>query len=111
MNNIDDIELHDALLTTMETDFAAKTVRIALEYYATSEDAKRTGIMIIFEGVGSISQIADVGRLQQNAFAGNVNYWRAGENGMSTYIYLSDGCIAITAEKISIQVNEIIGAR
>jgi hypothetical protein len=102
MVNVDDIELHDALLKKIDTDFVAKTVKIAFEYYVSHEDSKRTTISIVFDGVESISQISDLNRLQKNAFGGNVNYWRPNGSGGATYIYLTDGCILITAEKISV---------
>ncbi|WP_157778542.1 hypothetical protein [Massilia violaceinigra] len=102
MNDVDEIELHDALLKSMETDFLAKTVKITVGYYANPDDSKRKEIVIVFEGVESISQISDLDQLQKNAFAGNVNYWRPNDGGMATYIYLTDGCIAITAKKITL---------
>ncbi len=101
MNDAQEIELHDAILKTMTTHFAARTVHISLDYYADSDCAKRRELSLLFEGVSSISQISDLERLQQNAFAGNVNYWRAGDGGTPGYLYLTDGCIAIAAAKVT----------
>lgn len=101
MNDVQEIELHDAIVKTMTTDFAARTIHILLDYYAGSDTPKRRELSLLFEGVTSISQISDLERLQQNAFAGNVNYWRAGDRGTPGYIYLTDGCIAIAAAKVT----------
>lgn len=101
MNNPEELELHDALLKAMTTDFAARTAIVTLEYYASADAPKRSQLSLLFEGVTSISQIADLDRLQKNAFAGNVNYWRAGERETPSYLYLTDGCIAIAAEKVT----------
>lgn len=100
MNNLEELELHDAILKSMATDFAANTVNITLAYYAAADHTRRSDIAIRFEGVRSISQISDLDRLQKNAFAGNVNYWRVGDRETPSYIYLTDGCIAIAAEKV-----------
>jgi hypothetical protein len=101
MIDVETIELHDALLKKMDIDYAAKTAKIDLEYYESRDDSKRKPLSIMFEGVKSFSQISNFGRLLKNASAGNVNYWHPYQNGDETFIYLSDGCIAITASKIT----------
>jgi hypothetical protein len=98
---VDDIELHDALLKKMEIDYDAKTAKIELDYYESTDDSERKPLLIVFEGVESFSQISNWRRLQKNAFAGNVNYWHPYQKSDETFIYLSDGCIAITASKIT----------
>lgn len=98
---VDKIELHDALLKNMSIDYTAKTVEIAFEFYACADDASRKPVIIVFEGVKSISQISDFDELKRYAsVGGNVNYWRPGQNGATTFIYLSSGCLAIKAKRI-----------
>lgn len=100
--NIDEIELHDALLKKIVTDLEAKVITITFEYYETSDDSKRKEISAVFEKVSSISHIADFKMLSKNATAGNVSYWHPSTGNVPTYIYLTGGCIAVTAEKLRI---------
>ena len=71
--------------------------------YLNTNDSNRKPFSIVFEGVESISQISNLDRLEQNAFAGNVNYWIPEQNGGTTYIYLTDGCVAIKSAKIHLK--------
>ena len=105
MMDIDTIELHDALLQSMDIDYVAKTVKIRLEYYSNQEEKYRKLIFINFEEVSMISEISNLKQLQKNAFAGNVNYWVPKQDDGVTYIYLTDGCIAIHAHKIYIALQ------
>lgn len=100
---IEELELHDALLKSTIIDYTSKIIEVQLELYLNTKDSKRRPFSIIFEGVESISQIANLERLSQNAFAGNVNYWQPEQNGGTTYIYLTDGCIAIKSAKLQLK--------
>jgi hypothetical protein len=71
----DEIELHDALIENISTDFATGSVRIDVAYYTTPDSRQRSRAAFVFEDVESISQISNVARIRQNSFAGNVNYW------------------------------------
>ncbi len=101
---IEDLELHDALLKSTKIDYTSKIIEIQLELYLSTKDSSRRPFSIVFEGVESISQISNLERLEQNAFAGNINYWLPEQNGGITYIYLTDGCIAIKSAKL--RLNE-----
>lgn len=101
---IDAVELHDAVLRNTAIDYMNKTVEIELEFYASSDDPSRRAMSIVFEGVKSISQISNMDRLEQSSSAGNINYWLPEQHsGGTTYIYLSDGCIEIKANGISLK--------
>lgn len=100
MLDIDSIELHDALLVGISSDFVAKTVTINFAYYAPENAGSREPLTLRFEGVESVANIIDFEKLRKNAFAGNVNYWIPEVNGTS-HIYLSDGYIAVTAIAVS----------
>lgn len=100
--SVDAIELHDALLKSTCIDYTDGTVEIGFEFYASADDSSRKSVSVVFEGVESMSQIADLEALKKNAFAGNVTYWLPGENGATTYIYLTDGCLAIKAKQIRV---------
>jgi hypothetical protein len=95
---LDSIELHDALVERINIDFLAASVTIYIAYYPSVEGEQRVRAKLIFEGVEAISQIADLTRLRKNAVAGNINCWRPSDAGGATYIYLVDGCIAVTAK-------------
>jgi hypothetical protein len=108
MLGLKDLELHDACVKKMNVDYISKTVSIDLDFYENSNSCDRQSGSIIFEGIESISQICDFNRLSHHFDAGNVNYWVPAQRGGTTYIYLTDGCIAITAKKIKINgVNAV----
>jgi len=81
----------------------SKIVEVQLELYLNAKDSNRSPFSIIFQGVESISQIVSLDRLEQNAFAGSINYWIPEQNGGTTFIYLTDGCIAIESTKIQLK--------
>lgn len=99
--NLDDIELHDGLITNALVDYENQTVTIAIKYYKGSESSERTSANIIFEGVSELHQISSLEKMRKNAFAGTISYWTpAAKKEDTTYIYLTGGCIAITASVI-----------
>jgi hypothetical protein len=98
---LETIELHDALIENINIDFPAASVTIDIAYYPDADSRQRAKAKLVFENVESISQIADLARLRQNAAAGNINYWRPSEVvGGATYIYLVDGCVVVTAKTV-----------
>lgn len=96
---VEDLELHDALIKCVSTDCVAKTMLLTLEYYPKGARG-RLPLWLLFSDVESVSQMLSMDKLASNAFAGNVNYWIPEQNGL-THIYLSDGCIAIKAGRIA----------
>jgi hypothetical protein len=103
MTTLDEIELHDALLKSMNVDYAAKVATVKIEFFEDAKDRNRKVALLIFEEIELVSQISSLERLQENAFAGNVNYWVPAQNGGTTYIYLVDGCVSIKAEKVRVE--------
>jgi hypothetical protein len=99
---LDTVELHDAIIERVNIDFSAASVVIHIAYYQDHDSQQRVHAKLVFEGVELISGIADLNRLRQNSAAGNINYWRPSESGGTTYIYLVDGCIAVTAKAVRI---------
>jgi hypothetical protein len=100
--DVEEVELHDAFIKCAFSNCVARTV-LKMEYYR-KDSSVREPIAFLFEGVKLVSQIMSMERLGSNAFAGNVNYWIPQHGGV-TYIYLSDGCISIEAERISFDVG------
>jgi hypothetical protein len=99
MDDPEKIELHDAVLQSMRIDYAKKTVLVEVQYYPDANSSERKRASIFFEEVESVSQVADIERLSSHASAGNINYWVPVREGTS-YIYLSDGCVAVKARKL-----------
>lgn len=99
MDDLEKVELHDALLQSMRIDYPNKTVLVEVEFYPDVKSSERKQASILFEEVESVSQMADIERLRSHAFAGNINYWVPAREG-TTFIYLSDGCIAVRAGKL-----------
>ena len=103
---VEEIELHDALLKNTVINYVSKTIEIQLELYLNTNDTIRKSLSVVFEGVESISQMSDLDKLEQNAFAGNINYWLPEQSSGTTYIYLTDGCIAIKAANILLKSDQ-----
>lgn len=103
---VEEIELHDALLKNTVINYVSKTIEIQLELYLNTNDTSRKSLSVVFEGVESISQMSDLDKLEQNAFAGNINYWLPEQSSGTTYIYLTDGCIAIKAANILLKSDQ-----
>jgi hypothetical protein len=106
MSILKTIELHDALLKGMNIDYISKRVTVELDLYEDSHDSHRKSASIIFEGVKSISEICNLDRLQDNAKAGNVNYWVPDQSNGTSYIYLVDGCLAILAKTVEVILHD-----
>jgi hypothetical protein len=98
---LDDIELHDGLITGLQIDVIGKSVKIFIDFYPTIKASTREKIIMEFSDVESISQLMNISKINRNRSAGNINYWIPDE-GSTTYIYLIDGCIEIKAKTISI---------
>jgi hypothetical protein len=93
--DIDALELHDAIVVDASIDYAAKRLTLRLDIYEEASYSHRTPIELVFNEMTSLSHVVDFDRLEANRFAGNVNYWLPGNDQAQTYIYLTDGVIAI----------------
>jgi hypothetical protein len=107
MSELDEIELHDGLIRGVNIDFEAGSVAIYLAYYSSPDSRERAAAALFFEGVESISQILSVTGVRQNASAGNINYWVPSDGGGVTYIYVVNGCIAVTAKSVRFDVGVV----
>lgn len=101
--NIKDLELHDALLTFLDIDYADKKICLQIQCYETEGAKYRSSLRMTFRNVGFVSQISDLNSMAKNAFAGNINYWVAGDRETPTYIYFTDGCLVIKADEIELE--------
>lgn len=104
--DLDQIELHDALLVNAFVDYEARAMTITVKYYKKEGSADRTTAKIIFEGVSALNQISNLDAIAGNTFAGHIVYWTPARNGGATYIYLADGCIAITSRAVRFVVSQ-----
>ena len=96
------IDLHDAILKKMAVDYVAKSVSISVDLYRDKNVPGRIPAIIVFDEVDSLSHITDIKELKEHTFAGHISYWKPAKANETTFIYLTAGCIAITAGKISI---------
>jgi hypothetical protein len=93
--NINEVDLHDALLKNMVVDYKDKTISIFVDYYKSENDKERITAEIRFKGVEMLSQVSDTVEMERNAFAGNISYWIPSQGSGTTYIYLSQGFISV----------------
>jgi hypothetical protein len=94
------IELHDARLVSVTTDYASRRIAIAIEYYASPNASVRVPASIQFDGVTRFNELSDLDELQFHAAAGNIAYWVPVSGSGTTYIHLVRGLLSITAKSL-----------
>ena len=95
--NLLDIELHDARLVSVATDYVKRCVTISVEYYPDADASKRQAAQVRFMEVTQINEVSDLVELQSHASAGNISHWVPATGAGTTSIHLVRGLIAITA--------------
>ena len=99
VDTLNRIELHDARLTALSSDYALRKVVVDVDYYSDPVHAsERVSARIVFEKVKSLSQIVDFMQMKTNAAAGNVTNWWPNADG-KTYLYLAGGCVIVESKK------------
>ena len=98
--NLLDIELHDARLVSISTDYVKRGVTIAIEYYPAADASQRSAAQIRFMGVTQINEVSDLLELQSHQSAGNISHWVPATGAGTTFIHLAQGLVAITASSL-----------
>jgi hypothetical protein len=91
------IELHDARLVSIATDFVSGRATLSIEYYPRADSSTRRPASIRFLGVTRLNEAYDLEELHRNAGAGNISYWTPADGDGTTYVYFSHGFLAVTA--------------
>jgi hypothetical protein len=103
---LQDLELHDAVIDGMTVDYQAKTIAIRIRYYQDAVYSKqRTPARITFTGVSRLNEICDFSALTENEKAGNISYWHPAVGDGTTNIYLAEGLIVITAKTLDFNIE------
>lgn len=105
------VELHDALLKNIEIDIASSAAIFHIEYYIDSNIKNRIPAIITFSGVRSISGLLNLHSINNNSWAGNINYWVRGSVDSPFYFYFVEGCISICAESADIVHENDVASR
>ncbi len=100
--NPSSIELHDAVIDELSVNFAEEKISLKCEYYEAQNDRRRKSIRIVFNKVTNFSSVLDIKALINSSRAGNITYWHPSEFQGVTYVYFSNGCVAIQAESIDV---------
>lgn len=99
---LDSIELHDAVLLSLNVNYFDRTAVVEIDFYEDQKIRKRTSASIRFHNVKSISHIVDLPQLRDNAAAGNVtNWWPSVDK--KTYLYLAGGCLIVEAASVEFE--------
>ena len=88
---------HDAQILSVSFDVMAKSVSIRIAGYKSDNARDRQQATITFEQVTDLLVSADINELLDNHGAGNVNHWHIAQAAGTSYLYLVEGYIAITA--------------
>lgn len=94
-------DLHDSVLNSLEFSCCDGRMLINLDVYAEPNASVRSNVKIEFIDVSRFVVTSNLGDLQLNKSAGNVNYWAPAESG-TTYIYLINGFLEIDSKSITI---------
>jgi len=103
---IENIELHDAVIDSVTTNYHEKTVTVTIHYYPDQKESrKRIPAKVMFSGVERLSEVSDLLALADNENAGNISYWHPSMGKGTTYFYLTEGVVAITAKAIDFKID------
>lgn len=102
--DLDNVNLHDATLVSVEMRCEVLALTLHVMFYPVETLRSRQRASICFEGVSQFSMFSDLAQILDNSKAGNISGWRVGRSGGTTYIYLLEGCIAVTADRVSLQM-------
>ena len=105
MNDISDLqnlELHDAILLGINLDPVNSTAEIRLAYYPSEGASDRIEGTLKFGDVINFNQLLDFELMKKHASFGNISYWVTGETPGLTHIYLARGLISVTSKSVEI---------
>lgn len=94
----DEQQGHDSQIDAIAIDVLCRTVTLRLSAYATEESPKRDAIEIVFRDVEQVQCIADLVKLGDNRSAGNITHWHIAHGPGSSFFYLIEGCLVVTAQ-------------
>jgi hypothetical protein len=95
---LDDWYDHDSLIEQVLIDVVTRTVSVkVLAYDGGPGSTKRVSFTIVFEKVDAVNTAADLGELAANTFAGHVNHAKLAEGPGTSYLYLVEGYMSVTA--------------
>jgi hypothetical protein len=90
---------HDALIESIAINALENSVSVRLLAYPNEKSKERTPIEVTFLDVETITSNANLDSLSGNASAGNVNHWHLAVGPGTSFFYLVEGYIAVTARK------------
>lgn len=97
------VELHDAQIESLNVEFAKGKVAVDVLYYSEgAESSGRVPARITFTGVEAFSDVANLVALNEHRGFGNISYWTPAIGPGTTYIYLSSGCLSVTAKSVRV---------
>ena len=99
-NYLNDWNGHDALIESIAINLLKKSVVIRLLAYPDEHSKDRKPIELTFLDVETVTTSADLESIADNAFAGTVNHWHLAERPGTSFIYLVEGYITVTARTV-----------
>jgi len=95
------LQLHDANLKSTSINYVAKTVALEIEYYPTEQSNNRISAIFQFSDVSDYHENSSVKEMSVHSkCGGNISSWEPSVNAGTTYFYLVQGFISITAKSL-----------
>ena len=88
---------HDALVESITIDHIQKSVSVRLLAYRDEDAGDRNPIELRFSDVESVTTSANLDRIADNSSAGTVNHWHLAEGPGTSFLYLIEGYVAVSA--------------
>ena len=99
----ENIELHDANLKSTSVNYVAKIVAFEIDYYLTDKAKQRVSATFKFSAVSNYNENSSIKELLTHSkVGGNISYWVPALKAGTTYFYLAQGFISITAKSIEV---------
>lgn len=96
------VDLHDALLKTINLDYQKSRCVIEIDYYLNTTARVRVPGRITFDSIETIAFLANISELKRHDFAGHISYWRRNADSRETHIYLAAGSVMVRAKKVAL---------
>jgi len=97
-------DFHDGLLVSMSFDIQKREAAVRILAYEAAESKLRAGYLLVLEDVVSLSVVADLEELENNALSGQIVSLYLPETDGTTRVNLTGGTIIIVSRAFHVDL-------